>query len=154
LSVHSNSTLSVPGVESQLSEWEKDAWVPDVICIDYADIMAPVDRRLEGLDRINETWKALRGLSQKHNCLVVTATQARRNGPAKWLMDREDIADDKRKLGHVTAMFGINRTAAEISAGIWRLNPIGARDLALHAGDCVYTGGSLDIGNPALVSTF
>ena len=48
--------------------------VPDVVVIDYADIMAD-----EGKDErasVNKRWKYLRGLADTHKCLIVTATQA------------------------------------------------------------------------------
>ena len=69
--------------------------------IDYADIMAD-----EGKDErasVNKRWKYLRGLADKHKCLIVTATQANSSS-----FDFEDLtlrafSEDRRKLDHVTA---------------------------------------------------
>lgn len=154
LACHPNSTLSVRGIESQLEVWARDGWVPDVVVIDYADILAPLDRRLEGLDRINETWKALRALSQKLNCLVATATQARRDSPGKAHMTQEDVSDETRKLAHVTAMWGINRNRTDIRRGVWRLNWIAGRTTTFAVDDFVWTAGNLAYARPAMVSAF
>ena len=76
LSTHPNTTLSVKKIETILSLWEsQDNFVPDIIVIDYADLLV-TDTKIEFRHQQNEIWKALRGLSQKKHCLVITATQA------------------------------------------------------------------------------
>jgi hypothetical protein len=60
LSVHPNSTLSVAAVKSILDSWVRLGWVPDVVVIDYADILAPAPGYKESRDQINDTWKRLR----------------------------------------------------------------------------------------------
>jgi hypothetical protein len=140
LSAHPNSTLSVKGIESILQEWEVEDWVPDIIIIDYADILNMNYPRLEGRDSINETWKQLRSLSQKHHCLVVTATQADSASYGKNTINMSNFSEDKRKLSHVTGMIGIN----------W----VVLREAPYLENRCVYVAGCLDVANPALVSAF
>ncbi|MDR2704348.1 MAG: hypothetical protein LBC02_01085, partial [Planctomycetaceae bacterium] len=41
LSVHPNNSINVRGIESLLDVWERDGWIPDVIVIDYADLLLP-----------------------------------------------------------------------------------------------------------------
>ena len=46
--------------------------IPDVIIVDYADILAPEDtRQSEKRHQVDETWKALRRLSQEWHALVI-----------------------------------------------------------------------------------
>lgn len=157
LSCHPNSTLSINGIESILQSWERDDWVPDVIVIDYADILNMDGYGVEGRDRINETWKAMRGLSQTWHSLVLTATQAKADSYKKEqtekVMSKDDFSDDKRKLAHVTAMIGLNQNKEEEKDhGIMRLNYVVLRHGKYSEKHCVHVAGCLGIANPAVRS--
>ncbi len=83
-------------------------FIPDVIIIDYADIMAP--ERIYSKDarqQINSTWLALRKLAQYTNTCVITGTQGNRNSFKKDI-EEDDTSEDIRKLAHVSRMIGIN----------------------------------------------
>jgi len=154
LSVHPNSSISVTGIEAEIEAWRRDSWSPDIVVIDYADILAPIDKKADVRDQINQTWKALRGLSQKMNCLVVTATQSDAASYDSWVLGRKHFSEDKRKYAHVTGMFGLNQRKEEKDIGVYRLNWIVLRDLEFSENTCVYTAGHLAVGQPAMVSTF
>lgn len=154
LSVHPNSSISVHGVSSILRTWEREGWIPDVIVIDYADILAPINGMAETRDQVNATWKALRSMSQVNHCLVVTATQAKATSYDKKTMDKRDFSEDKRKHAHVTGMLGINQTEDEKLEELCRLNWIDLRESEFHVSKCVYVAGCLSIANPAIKSTF
>ncbi len=152
LSCHPNSSLSVSGIMSILQDWEREEWIPDVIVVDYADILNMDHPALEGRDRINATWKQLRALSQMYHCLVVTATQADSASYLRPTIDMTNFSEDKRKMSHVTGMIGINATASEKERGIMRLNWIVRREGAYSTRQCVFTAGCLSIANPAVRS--
>lgn len=153
LSSHPNSSLSIKGIRSILEGWERDGWVPDVIVIDYADIL-DMGSDADGRERINEAWKQLRGLSQEYHCLVVTATQANAASYKAETIDRTNFSEDKRKLAHVTGMIGINTTDGEKEKGIIRLNWIVLRDDEYNTKDCVYVATCFELGNPTVLSCF
>lgn len=152
LSCHPNSTLSVKGIRSVIQNWIREDWVPDVIVIDYADILNMDYPGLEGRDRINETWKRLRSLSQVFHCLVVTGSQTDTSAYKTNIITRSNFSEDKRKLAHVTGMVGLNVTEKEKERGITRLNWVVLRERAFGVGKCVYVAGCLDIANPAIRS--
>ena len=154
LSCHPNSTLSVKSIIGILEDWAKEGWTPDVIVIDYADILNMDYSFLEGRDRINETWKQLRALSQKYHCLVVTATQADAASYTKDIVNMSNFSEDKRKLSHVTGVVGINATTKEKDLGIMRLNWVVLREGFYNTKRCVHVAGCLDIANPAIKSCF
>lgn len=154
MSCHPNSTISVLGIESVLEEWDRDGWRPDVVVIDYADILAPISSKDEGRDAINNTWKAMRGLSQKLHCLVVTATQSNKESYDVHTMRRDNFSEDKRKLAHVNGMIGINQTGKEKNMGLYRLNWVCQRELEYSELTCVWCASCLSVGQPALLSTF
>jgi len=154
LSCHPNSTLNVRMMKSILQNWERDDWVPDVIVVDYADIMNMDFPGIEGRDRINETWKQLRALSQEYHCLVVTATQADASSYDAKTITMQNFSEDKRKFAHVTGMVGLNVVDAEKSRDIIRLNWIVLRESRFNVQKCVHVAGCLGLSNPAIKSTF
>lgn len=154
LSCHPNSSINVRGIEAIIEGWERDGWQPDVIVVDYADILAPMDGRAETRDQINATWKALRALSQKKRCLVLTATQTDADSYDARTLRRTHFSEDKRKYAHVNGMVGINQTAAEADAQLYRLNWIVLRELPYTESVCVWLANCLAVSNPAVLSTF
>lgn len=152
LSCHPTSTISVNGIRGILAGWERDGWTPDVVVIDYADIMATDHPRLEIRHQINEAWKQLRALSQSLHCLVVTASQTDSDAYRRNIITRSNFSDDKRKLAHVTGMIGLNQTPEEKDLGITRLNWVVRREGAYSETQCVHVAGCLGLANPAVVS--
>jgi hypothetical protein len=154
LSVHPNSSINVQQIDHLLQEWRRDGWLPDIIVIDYADILAPLNGSAETRDQINATWKALRGLGQKWDACMVTATQADAASYKAHTLSRTNFSEDKRKYAHVTAMIGINRTEKEYEQGIARMNFILARDLEFSSEKCVYVAPCFAVANPWVFSSF
>jgi hypothetical protein len=154
LSCHPNSTLSVSGIRAILQNWERGGWTPDVIVIDYADILAPPTGISDTRDQINSTWKQLRALSQSSHSLVVTATQADAASYNTNTIGRTNFSEDKRKFAHVTGMVGLNANSDEKECGLMRLNWIVLRESPFSETHCIHVASCLEIGNPAVRSTF
>lgn len=132
LATYSNETLSVQEINSLLGTWEKqDNFVPDVVVIDYADILSP-DPDAKNMDyrhQQNKIWQRLRRLSQERHCLVLTATQAAASAyDRNSSLRMSDFSETKTKYAHVTAMYGLNQTAEEKRIGIMRINEIVVRE--------------------------
>jgi len=154
LSCHPNSTLNVKSLQGIIQSWEREGWAPDVVVLDYADILNMDYSNLEGRDSINETWKRLRSLSQIFHCLVVTATQSDAASYKAGIMTMSHFSDDRRKIDSVTGMIGINATAEEKEKGAVRLNWVALRERKFSERKCVYVAGCLEIANPAIRSCF
>ncbi len=156
LSCHPNSTITVAGIESVLQGWERtESWSPDIIVIDYADILAPpLGGQSESRDQVNATWKQMRAMSQARHCLVVTATQSDADSYDAPIIGRKNFSEDKRKLAHVTAIFGLNASEEEKEQQIMRLNYVVLREEDFSTLKCVHVAGCLSIGNPCVRSTF
>lgn len=146
--------VSVAGIVGDLDALALEDWVPDVVVIDYADNLAPLDRRAERRDQVNDTWTALSALRSERRCLLVTASQADTASFSKGLLDRNNFSEDRRKLDHVTGMIGINQTAAEKKAGVVRLNWINTREGDMPHTAVVHVAGCLALSNPAVKSCF
>lgn len=154
LVVRPNSSINILGVESILNDWKRDGWVPDILCIDYLDILAPIEGRYDTRDQINATWKACRALSQKFHCLLVGGTQADADSYDSDTMDMSNFSEDKRKNAHVTGTIGICQTQPEKDAGLYRLNWPNARDLEFSSSTHVYCASCLPFANPCVLACF
>lgn len=105
---------------------QQENYIPDVIIIDYADIMAPSEKG-DYRNQLDGIWKRLRGMAQKRKAVVFTASQSGRASIDKNV-DSKDIAEDIRKLAHITSMVSLNQTPAEKQAGILRLKQLAVRE--------------------------
>ena len=152
LSVHPNSSISIHGISAILDSWERKEWVPDVILIDYADILEPPHGYRESRDEINATWKAMRAMSQSRHCLVVTATQAKASAYGAEILGKQDFSEDKRKHAHVTGMVGLNQKDGEKKLGLMRYNWIDLREEEYFENDCCFVASCLSLANPAVLS--
>lgn len=149
-----SNEIDVAGIQSQLDEWELGEWRPDIIVIDYADLIMVSNKTQDRRDQINDTWMALRAMSQRQKCLLVTATQSDANAYSSVILDRKNFSEDKRKLAHPTGVVGINVTGAEKENGVCRLNWIVARGFEYHVKRCCHVAGCLGLANPAIQSIY
>ncbi len=151
LSMHAAGTLKISDIENQLKAWERDEWVPDIIVIDYMDILAESGSvKDDGRGRINATWMEFRSLLQRWHILGITATQANAAAGKVDIITRNNFSEDKRKLAHVTCMVGINQSDDDKAMGVMRLNMVVARNFEYHTRQTVSCAGCLAIGNPAI----
>lgn len=147
-----NDSVNVRQLDAVLDRWEiEDGFIPDVIVGDYADILAPEDTRKEARHQINDTWKALRRLSQKRRACVITATQADAASYDQKSVKLKNFSEDKRKYSHVTAVYGLNQTPEEKGDGILRIGELLVRE-DLSAEREVALLGRLEMGRPILSS--
>jgi hypothetical protein len=154
MSVHPNDSLSALDIHAMLKRLQREGWKPDIVVIDYADILAAPQGMKELRDQINSTWKRLRAISQEFNCCVVTATQSDTASYDTDLIRRRNFSDDKRKLAHVTAMIGINQTEYEKDIDVTRLNFVAARDQEYVERRVVYAAGCRAAGLISVRSSF
>jgi len=156
ISTHANETLSIHEMNTILNTLERqEGFIPDVIVIDYADILAPdPDMPKEFRHKENKIWQRLRRLSQERHCLVVTATQTDAKSAEKELLGRMDFSEDKRKYAHVTAMYGLNQTDNEKKIGVMRFNEIVIREDDFSVNSQVKVLQRLQIGKPFIGSYF
>jgi len=156
-SCHPNTSVNVSDISGILDGWAiQRNFVPDIIVIDYPDILAPEPGcgHMTTKDRTNETWKALRKLSQQKHCLVVVPTQADAASYNVELLGPENFTDDRRKLDHPTGVFGLNQTKEEKAQGIMRLNWINLREDEFATDRCLYVGQQLKLGRPFCCGTY
>jgi len=159
VSVHPTASISVHGISGILDQWEQEHdWCPDVCVIDYPDILAPEDSKKQARDQVNDTWKAMRRLSQERHILIIAPTQANalsyNNAEGAKLQTMGNFSEDKRKLAHCTGMFALNQTWAEKEMGGMRLNWIVLREAPYNSNRPLYVGTCFALGRAMCCSSF
>lgn len=150
MSTHPSGTLSVAGIQTVLKRWRESGFEPDVLILDYADLLIAPSGAGEGRDNINVIWKALRGLAESSHMCLVTVTQADAEGAQVDTLSRSNFSEDVRKFNHVTDMVGLNATTKEMKAGVYRLSWIVRREEEEH--DPVHVAGCKSICRPQMHS--
>ena len=122
-------TASPQTLEAQLRQWQKeDGWVPDVIIIDYVDLLGSESKSSDFRHDIISVWRDLRAMSQRWSSLVITATQANKAAHGR-IQTRLNTAEDKRKVGYPTAIFSLNKLQEE--SDIIQVGAIAFREAAM-----------------------
>jgi len=153
LSTHANGMLTVNKIRTTLNNWEVDGFVPDIVIVDYADLLV-CSNRSEYRHQQNQIWKDLRGLNQELDCLMVTVTQADAASYEKNRLSLSNFSEDKRKYGHVTAFYGLNQDhhGREKRLGIMYINELVLREDEFDSKSGVFILQSLKTGQPFLGS--
>ena len=125
-----NGGLSTDMIITKLDYWwKKDKFEPDIIIVDYADLLT-VNGKLEERHRQNQIWKDLRKISQtkigRVMPMMLTATQADGQSYTAHTLKLGNFSEDKRKYAHVTAFYGLNQDpkGIEKDIGILRINEL------------------------------
>ncbi len=149
-----SGNLTCAGLNSAIAKiCKKYKWShPDVVVIDYADIMASEAR--DERASVNARWKFLRSMSDEWKCLLITATQANASS-----FDFEDLtlrafSEDRRKLDHVTAFYAINQRPEERREDVWRIAALNKREHPFDETSQAKCCGCLALGSPHIVSYF
>lgn len=146
-----SNSLSIARFKEDLDSMQLyEHFAPDVIVLDYADIMHHTTGAKEMRDRINDTWVSLRGIASERKCLLMTATQTgRATVGGQKDANEADVAEDIRKVAHVTKMIMINQTATEREQGLYRLVCNTTRDEPVAPSQLLCTS-CLAIGEPMM----
>lgn len=106
----------------------KENFVTDVLIIDYADITRPIGGDKELRNQLNAITQYLRGFAMDFHCAVITATQTNRSGYSSSVVDVNAIAEDYRKVTHVTSMISMEQTPKMKKNHVMRLRNVVMRN--------------------------
>lgn len=93
----------------------------DMICVDYADIMAPNIRTQDIQENSKNIYIELRAIAQRENVAMLTATQTNREGAKSTVSRMEHVAEDFNKVRIADLLISINKSEDEKNRGVARL---------------------------------
>ncbi len=144
---------------SDIRDWcikkqKQEGFIPDVLIVDYPDIMLPENNRMDHRHQENEKWMILREISQEfHNCVIV-GTQADAKAYNRETLQLDNYSEDKRKYSHTTHFYAINKTKTEENFGCSRLSGLLLREDSLQITQQATLIQNLNIANPHVTSFF
>lgn len=121
-----SATLSDIKRDLELLEYS-ESFIPDVLIVDYADILKPESNSENEENRLNEIWMDLAGMASARNILVITATQIVTKALKRKTARMGDASWSARKYGHVDLMYAVSQTDEEKFYNIKRINVIAKR---------------------------
>jgi len=147
-------SASVADIKRDLDLLEQtEGFIPDVIAIDYADILRPESRGGgEPRHGIDEIWKNLASLAAERKVIMFSASQGNRGSIYKENMDQADLAEWIGKLGHVDLFASINQSMDEKKKGIIRIGMLAHRHKEFHEKDHTMILQALSLGQVHLDS--
>lgn len=115
-----SNTFTAAALNAALDNLEHyDNFVPDIIVVDYADIMG-ADKRQDHRNMINDKWESLRTIGQQRKVLMATVSHTNKTTLSRDCR-AEDVVEDARKLNHITLCIGINQLQEDKDNGVQRL---------------------------------
>jgi hypothetical protein len=156
---HPANTVTVEGIQRTLAAWANKGWVPDVVGLDYAALLAPSRATQERHEALDHIWKTLRQISQELKCLLLTAAQTNADAykvETYWIR-KNNFSGSKGIWAHCNAAIGINITEEEKRLQVTRLNFIAQREreyLSNVKSEYIAVAGCPSIGRFHLISEF
>jgi len=107
-------TCSIDMIKSYLSKLKlARGFVPDVIIIDYPDLLRPTNNYKERRTELEILYEEIRGLGQELNCAVWGASQTNRGALEKKVVTIADLAESFGKAAVADFMIAISQTKEE-----------------------------------------
>lgn len=116
-----SGTLSPSGLRRVVERYRGEGCSFDLICVDYADIMAPDNRTNDPIENSKSVWLGLRSIAFEENCAMLTATQTNREGFKSSVAKAEHVAEDFNKIRIADIVISVNLDDEEKSKGEARL---------------------------------
>jgi hypothetical protein len=104
---------SVATLKNHLEKVINRGFKPDIILVDYADLLRPVSTLREKRHELETIYEQLRGLAQEYKCCVWTASQTNRSGLNAEVITMESISEAFNKCFVADFILSISRTAED-----------------------------------------
>jgi len=104
-----------------------EKFVPDVIIIDYPDLMKLGKAETARTD-ISTLYKEIRGLGVERNAAMVVASQSNREGAKARIVDETMLSEDFSKMMTADTLVSYSQTPDEFALGLARLTSIKNRN--------------------------
>lgn len=103
-------SASVNTIRAHLKAMQRDNFVPDIIFVDYADIMKSTSTFTEKRYALTNIYESLRGMAMELDVPIWTASQANRESINSNKFDLKVISESLGKAQTADVILGIGRT--------------------------------------------
>lgn len=123
-----SGSLKVSSLRRYLESVRNKGVLYDLICVDYADLMAPEVKSPNQIENFRQIYVDLRALAFEYNCAILTATQTNREGAKAKVAEMTHVAEDFNKIRTADIVISINTTKDERLKGEARLHFVASRN--------------------------
>lgn len=102
-------TASTNTIRSHLEKLKRQGIVPDMIIVDYADLLKPLSGRKEKRDELESIYEELRAIMQEYNAAGWTASQTNRQGLNSEVVTLDSISEAFNKCFIADFIFTVSR---------------------------------------------
>ena len=115
---------SVNTLSAHLKQMEIQEIKPDVVIVDYADILKPTTFYKEKRHATGETYENLRGMAGEFDIPVWTASQANRSSLEEEVIDASKVSEDYSKVMTADFVMSVSRKVEDKIANTGRFHVI------------------------------
>lgn len=114
-------TATVQTLRSHIEKLSLKGFIPDLLVIDYADIMRS-SRQYESMrHELKKVYEDLRNLAMEKNIPIWTASQSNRDSASSDIVGLENMSESYGKAQVADVVVSISRKPAEKASGLGRL---------------------------------
>ena len=105
---------SVDTIKGHLGQCRQIGFKPDLVVIDYLDLLKPLQARTQKRDELSDITADLRGLAKTLDIPIWTATQSNRGAISLKTHTEEQVAEDLGKIAIADVVLTLNQTVEEV----------------------------------------
>jgi len=114
-------SASTKSIKNHLEKLKKQNILPDVVIVDYADLLRPISHGAEKRHDLEGIYEELRGLASEFECAFITASQTNRGGLNAEVITMESISEAFNKCFVADFIFSLSRTPQDKQANTGRV---------------------------------
>ena len=103
-------TATTNTIRSHLEKLKQQNIIPDLVIVDYADLLRATSNRKEKREELESTYEELRAIMQEHNAAGWTASQTNRTGLQSEIITMQSISEAFSKCFIADLIFSVSRT--------------------------------------------
>ena len=114
-------SASTKSIKNHLEKLKKQNIMPDVVIVDYADLLRPISAKAEKRHDLEGIYEELRGMATEFECAFITASQTNRGGLNAEVITMESISEAFNKCFVADFIFSLSRTPQDKQANSGRI---------------------------------
>lgn len=106
-------TATTNTIRAHLEKLKQQGINPDMIIVDYADLLRTLSARKEKREELETIYEDLRAIMQENNCVGWTASQTNRTGLNQEIITMQAISEAFNKCFIADFIFSVSRTSED-----------------------------------------
>lgn len=114
-------SVGIQAIKAHLNQLKLQEFIPDIIIIDYGDLLLPSHAESEHRGNLRVVWQEMKALAQTLKIPVVTATQGNRSSAEAEILTLDLVAEDFSKIMTSDIIITAARNTEQKQAGIGKM---------------------------------